>query len=124
MSDEHTHKHCLFINRRAPHGNLQAWEALELSMITAAYDHQVTLLYMDDGVYQLQKNQDSSASGTRNFSAVFGALEDYGITRICVEQASLQSRGLCVDDLIVPVELIESEALAALMEQQDILLNN
>lgn len=124
MVQDEDKMNCLFINRHAPHGSLQAWESLELSMISAAYEQNVCLLYIDDGVYQLKAQQDTAASGTRNYSAVFGALDDYGIQRIYVDNDSLQARGLSVSDLFVSVELVDTEALRELLEQQDIVVNN
>ena len=53
-------KKFLYINRRAPHGSIYAHEALEVVLIGAAFDQDVSLAFIDDGVYQLKKNQDTS----------------------------------------------------------------
>ena len=50
-------KKFLYINRRAPHGTIYAHEALETVLIGAAFEQDVTLVFLDDGVFQLKKNQ-------------------------------------------------------------------
>ena len=62
-------KKFLYINRRAPHGSIYAHEALEVVLIGAAFDQDVSLAFIDDGVYQLKKNQDTSDINTKNFSS-------------------------------------------------------
>ena len=64
-------KKYLYINRRAPHGTIYAHEALETVLIGAAFEQDVTLVFIDDGVFQLKKNQDTSEIGTKNFSKTF-----------------------------------------------------
>ena len=61
-------KKFLYINRRPPHGSIYAHEALEVVLIGAAFDQDVSLAFIDDGVYQLKKNQDTSDINTKNFS--------------------------------------------------------
>ena len=53
-------KKFLYINRRAPHGTVYAHEALEVVLIGAAFEQDVSLAFIDDGVFQLKKNQDTS----------------------------------------------------------------
>ena len=53
-------KKFLYVNRRAPHGTVYAHEALEVVLIGAAFDQDVSLAFIDYGVFQLKKNQDTS----------------------------------------------------------------
>ena len=53
-------KKFLYVNRRAPHGTVYAHEALEVVLIGAAFDQDVSLAFIDDGVFQLKKDQDTS----------------------------------------------------------------
>ena len=48
-------KKFLYINRRAPHGTIYAHEALEVVLIGAAFEQDVSLAFIDDGVFQLKK---------------------------------------------------------------------
>ncbi|MDX2289459.1 MAG: sulfurtransferase complex subunit TusC [Hyphomicrobiaceae bacterium] len=97
MSDA---KKFLYVNRRAPYGSIYALESLEVVLIGAAFDQSVSLAFLDDGVFQLAKGQDTKGLGIKNFSATFRALGDYGVTRFFVEKESLDARGLSVADLM------------------------
>ncbi len=92
-------KKFLFFNRKAPYGTIYAWESLEVVLISAAFEQDVSLAFMDDGVYQLVKGQDTAGIGMKNFSPTYAALGDYEITKIYVEKESLEERGLTLDDL-------------------------
>jgi tRNA 2-thiouridine synthesizing protein C len=59
----------------------------------------VSLAFVDDGVYQLVKGQDTAGIGMKNFSPTYAALGDYEVKKIFVEQESLEERGLTLDDL-------------------------
>jgi tRNA 2-thiouridine synthesizing protein C len=50
-------KKFLYVNRKAPYGTIYAWESLEVVLIGAAFDQEVSLMFLDDGVYQLTKGQ-------------------------------------------------------------------
>jgi len=130
-------KKFLYVNRKAPHGTIYAHEALEVVLIGAAFEQEVTLAFIDDGVYQLLQNQDTGAIGTKNFAPTFRALGDYDVNQIYVERESLEKRGLSKDDLMPltwededddwaekdSIHVVSSAELAEIIEQQDVLLN-
>lgn len=113
----------MYVNRKAPHGTIYALESLEVVLIAAAFEQDVSLAFLDDGVYQLMAGQDTEAIGTKNFFRTYKALEDYDVEKLYVESESLSERGLSTDDLVVPVEVRERSEMAALMEEQDVLLS-
>jgi len=92
-------KKFLYVNRRAPYGTIYALEALEVVLIGAAFDQDVSLAFLDDGVFQLVKGQNTEEIGVKNFSPTFRALGDYDVTKLYVEQESLDERGLTAADL-------------------------
>ena len=92
-------KKFMYVNRRAPYGTIYAWESLEVVLIGAAFEQDVSLAFVDDGVYQLVKAQDTTGIGMKKFSATYAALGDYEVTKIYVEKESLEERGLTLDDL-------------------------
>jgi len=130
-------KKFLYINRKPPHGSIYALESLEVVLIGAAFEQDVSLAFIDDGVYQLLRNQNTSAIGSKNFSATFRALGDYDVSKIYVERESLELRGLSIDDLLKltyededddwaekdAIRVVDSDELGAIIEQQDVLLN-
>ena len=62
-------KKFMFLNRKAPHGTVYALEGLEVVLITAAFDQDVSLVFTDDGVYQLMKGVDEAAQRKLNAAA-------------------------------------------------------
>jgi tRNA 2-thiouridine synthesizing protein C len=115
-------KRFLFLNRRAPHGSLYAQEALDAVLVAGAFDQQVSLAFVDDGVYQLLKQQDTTGIGVKDFAPAFRALADYGINTLYVERESLAERGLSAGDLLVAVTLLSRADVAELMDNQDVVL--
>jgi len=130
-------KKFLYINRKAPHGTVYALESLEVVLIAAAFEQDVSLAFIDDGVYQLMRNQDTSQIGVKNFTPTYRALGDYEVNKIYVERESLEARGLSQDDLMPltwedededwaekdSIHVISSQEMADILEQQDVILN-
>ena len=116
-------KKFMFVNRKAPYGTIYALESLEVVLIAATFDQDCSLVFMDDGVYQLAKGQNSKGIGLKNFSPTFRALDDYDIDKLYVERESLEARGLDEDDLMVPVAVLSAAELGELMASQDVVLS-
>lgn len=93
-------KKFMYINRKAPYGTVYALESLEVVLIAAAFEQDVSLAFIDDGVYQIAKGQDTKGIGMKGFSPTYNALGDYDITKLYVERESLEERGLTEDDLM------------------------
>jgi tRNA 2-thiouridine synthesizing protein C len=116
-------KKFLYVNRKAPYGTIYALESLEVVLIGAAFEQDVSLAFVGDGIYQLTKGQDTKGLEMKNFSPAFRALEDYDVTKLYVEEEALQARGLTAADLVVPVEVVSAQRLAEIMEDQDVILS-
>lgn len=130
-------KKLMYVNRRAPYGTIYALESLEVVLIGAAFDQQVSLAFLDDGVYQLTRDQDTAAIGMKNFSPTYAALGDYDVREIYVEKESLEARGLTLDDLQPltyedededwaekdSIRVVSSAELAAILDAQDVVLS-
>lgn len=135
--DSSVKKKFLYVNRKAPYGTIYALEALEVVLISAAFEQDVSLAFLDDGVYQIVKGQETSGIGMKNFSPTYRALGDYDITRLYVEQESLDERGLKPEDLMQityedenedfaekpSIRIVSRSELAGIMAQQDVLFN-
>ena len=130
-------KRFMYINRHAPYGTIYPVEGLEVTLIGAAFDQDVCMAFIDDGVYQLKKNQDSAATGIKNFSRAYRALGDYDVTRLYVERESLELRGLSEEDLMEltyededddwaekpSIQIVSGAELTNLIADQDVLIN-
>lgn len=130
-------KKFMYVNRRAPYGTIYAWESLEVVLIGAAFEQDVSLAFIDDGVYQLTKGQDTAGLDMKNFSPTYSALGDYEVNKIFVEKESLEERGLTLDDLqhLVwededddwaekdSIRLVSRAEMADVLAEQDVLFN-
>ena len=116
-------KKFMYVNRRAPYGSVYALESLEVVLVGAAFDQDVSVVFADDGVFQLKKGQDTEELGMKNFSPTYRALEMYDVEKLYVEKESLEARGLTEEDLVVPVEVMSNSEIGKLMEQQDVVLS-
>ncbi len=116
-------KKFLYLNRRAPYGSIYALESLEVVLIGAAFEQDVSVAFIDDGVYQLTKGQDTKGVEMKNFSPTYRALEMYDVEKLYVFKESLDERGLTEDDLIVDVEVVDAKQMADLMDEQEVILS-
>jgi tRNA 2-thiouridine synthesizing protein C len=117
-------KKILFISRHAPYGSSLAKDALDAILAASAYDQQLSLLFMDDGVFQLLKDQSSSEIAQKSFAAILPALSLYEINTVYVHEESLAKRQLTLNELVLDsVQLIDSSAISSLLAQQDQLLS-
>ncbi len=130
-------KKFLYVNRKAPHGSIYALESLEVVLVGAAFDQDVSLAFIDDGVYQLMLNQNTSGIGVKNFSSTYKALGDYDVNQIYVEKESLELRGLKQENLLAltwedededwaekdSIQVVSSEELGDIIDKQDIIFN-
>ena len=134
MSDT---KKFLYVNRKAPYGTIYALESLEVVLIGAAFDQDVSLAFLDDGVLQLTKGQNTENIGVKNFSPTFRALGDYEVTKLYVEKESLDERGLTEDDLQdityededddweekPSIRIVSRSQMADIMADQDVIMS-
>ena len=137
MSEEGIVKKLMYLNRKAPYGTIYALESLEVVLIGAAFDQDVSLAFVDDGVYQVAKGQKTDGLGVKNFSPTYNALGDYDVNKIYVEKESLDARGLTIDDLLPlkyededddwaekdSIKVVSSAELAELLDKQDVVLS-
>ena len=137
MSEEAIIKKFMYVNRKSPYGTIYALESLEVVLISAAFDQDVSLTFTDDGVYQLMKDQNTDGIGMKNFSSTYAALGDYEIKKIFIDKESLEERGLALSDLqeLVwedededyaeksSINLVSRSDLSKIMNEQDIVMS-
>lgn len=117
-------KKLLFISRHAPYGSSLAKDALDAILAASAYDQQLSLLFIDDGVFQLLNNQQTNSIAQKSFSAILPVLQLYEINSIYVHRESLEKRQITINELVLDsVQIIDSKAISSLLAQQDQLLS-
>ncbi|MEI7934918.1 MAG: sulfurtransferase complex subunit TusC [Chlorobiaceae bacterium] len=123
MENENVKK-IMHVLRHAPHGTIYTYEGLEMILIMAAYEQDLSVVFIGDGVYALKKDQDTSGIGIKGFSKTFMALDGYDVEKLYVDRVSLEERGLTEKDLVVAVEVLDAEETGRLMKEQDVIIHH
>ena len=114
-------KSYLFVLRKPAHSGAYVQEMLDTILTTAAFDQKVSILLLDDGVFQLKNGQHPEIVGMKDTAAIFNAMEIYDVNDIYTEVESMQERGLKPGDLCLPVQEFYRKDIAALMKRFDVL---
>jgi len=131
MSDPHKF---MLIVRKAPHGTIYVHEAIEVMFIMATFDMDLSVVFLDDGVFSVKKGQDTKELGIKGFSASLGTLADWDVTNVYVDGQSLEDRNLSADDLVTIGEdedteealypkILSTNELKKMMHEQDSVLS-
>jgi len=94
---------------------------LDIILTTAAFDQKVSILLLDDGVFQLKNGQHPENVGMKDTAAIFNALEIYDVNDIYTEVESLHERGLNSDNLSLSVQLFYRNEIVGLMKRFDVI---
>ncbi|MBF0585993.1 sulfurtransferase complex subunit TusC [Prosthecochloris sp. N3] len=122
MAEDNSIKKIMHVMRHAPHGSIYTYEGLEMILIMAAYEQDLSVAFIGDGVYALKKGQETSGIDIKGFAKTFLALEGYDVEKLYVDETSLQERGLTEDDLLVDVEVMSAADIGRLMNEQDVVI--
>jgi tRNA 2-thiouridine synthesizing protein C len=115
-------QHTLFIQHRAPYGSESPQEQLDALLVAAAFGQNVSVLFQDDGVWQLLAAQEGRALERRTLAAQLQALELYEVKALYADAASLSERGIDSNQLALNVKILDADALQKLLGAQDMLL--
>ena len=124
FEDDEIVKKIMHVMREAPHGTIYTYEGLEMILIMAAYDQDISVAFIDDWVYALKKGQNTEDIEIKGFAKTFWALDGYDVEKLYVDQISLEERGLNEDDLVVDVEVLSSAEIGKLMAEQDLVVHH
>ncbi|MFT5210705.1 MAG: tRNA 2-thiouridine synthesizing protein C [Flavobacterium sp.] len=115
-------KKFLFVQHQGTFSNMSAQEGFDALLMGSAFV-ECSLLFMDDGVFQLLDNQVSDLIERKNFVAGFGALNDYGVENIYCSQSALDARNIKEKSLTLNVTYITDAELSALLDLSDVILS-
>ena len=107
----------LYVFTQAPYSNSAGIEALDAVLIGATFEQEVSVLFVHNGVFQLNVDQ-STRDDVKQFTKAFKALDDFGVENIYVDRLSMESRGLTRSQLMCDVVALESEQVKALIAKQ------
>nr|WP_194718498.1 sulfurtransferase complex subunit TusC [Pseudomonas typographi] len=109
----------LIVSRQAPWAGPAAREALDIALAGGAFGLPLAILFLDDGVFQLQQGQAPAALEQKNLCANLQALDLFGVEAVYACQHSLHVRGLAAGTLAVEAQPLAAEAITALFNRFD-----
>lgn len=116
----------LVLFRKAPYGSLYNWEGLQTLLIMGAYQMQgtiqISVAFLDDGVFAIVSGQDPSGLEMKPLSKTYPALPDFEVERFYTDKRSLDERNLTLGDLVIKPEVLDTEGMARLLQEQDAIL--
>ena len=113
-------KNFLFVLRKPAHSGVYVQEMLDIILTTAAFDQAVSILWLDDAVFQLKNHQQPEMLGLKDTAAMFQSLALYDVTELYTETESLQERGLSVNALCLPVQTLPRKMIGEFTQRFDV----
>ncbi|MGL4936333.1 sulfurtransferase complex subunit TusC [Shewanella sp.] len=105
--------------RSAPHGTTKGREGLDLALLSASFEQEVSLLFVDEGILHLVKDQQPELIGAKDYIATFKALPLYDIDVVLICKQSLADYGLTPGLLTIPVTAVNDDSIAAHIKSVD-----
>ncbi|MFY0701471.1 MAG: sulfurtransferase complex subunit TusC [Bermanella sp.] len=117
MNTTTTPQDILILQRQAPYGSSIAREGLDFILTSAAYDQNLSVLFLTDGVFQLLTNQNSKAIELKNHAGALEVLPLYDIENLYAVSEDLMERSIDPSDILAGVNIINREQAKQLIEQ-------
>jgi len=116
-------KSFLFVLNSAAYSGSYSQESLDVILIAAAFEQEVSLLLLEDAIFHLKSAQNAQGKHCKNIGLIYRSLALYDVENIYVEQEALVQQGLNQDDLLLPVKALNKSAISTLMHKFDFVLN-
>ena len=110
------------INKSAPFGNQAGQESLDFVMAASNFGQQISVFFVDDGVFQLLSEQLPQSIEHKDYSKTFAALPFYDIDDIYVCADSLAQRNMSKSALSIECEVVSGARLNTLLASCQTLL--
>jgi tRNA 2-thiouridine synthesizing protein C len=112
-------KNVLIISDASPFDKQRIREALDMALIYAAIDQNVSWLFKGPAVLALKAQESISDLGLKNYFKSLKTLEIYDVENVYVCEASLCRYQLDSQSLIIDVQVVSSDAALTLIDEQD-----
>lgn len=107
-------KRVLYLIRQPP--SVAAKETIDLILVSGVFEQDVSVLFLDDGVYQLV--------GLGERQSPLKALPTYGVEAIHAAAHSLAERRINVNDVALAVSVADRQAVRALIAAHDLVVTD
>jgi tRNA 2-thiouridine synthesizing protein C len=111
------------INKTAPYGRANGQESIDLALAAGSFGQNVSLFFIEDGVFQLLAKQTPELIEAKNYNKTFAALEFYDIENIYVCADSLATRNLLAEELSIEVRVLTHKQLQKRLNQHQHILS-
>ncbi|WP_076411637.1 sulfurtransferase complex subunit TusC [Shewanella sp. UCD-KL12] len=112
-------KKLTIIFRRPPHSSPHGREALDLALLSASFEQEVSLIFVDEGVLHLVSSQSPETAGAKDYIATFGALALYDIETVLACSTSLTRFGLMDEALTIEVSKVVPQSITEHLKLSD-----
>ena len=116
-------KRMLLVCRTAPYGNSLARESIEAALAAGALGVKVSILFLDEGVWQLVEHQKPENIASKNHGAILSALPLYDIEQTWVDGDALNQRGIDGENLIDLAQVINSNQVKDVLADYEVILS-
>ncbi|PCK32284.1 sulfurtransferase complex subunit TusC [Pseudoalteromonas piscicida] len=109
----------LVISNKSPFDGTTVKEALDVALIYAAIDQQVSWLFTGPAVLALKKDLNAQTLGIKDVFKQIKTLEIYDVDQVYACQSAITAFNLCSNSLAIDVEVKDQQAISLLIEQHD-----
>lgn len=113
-----TPRRILFVISHPPQRGALALETLDELLVGAVFEQKISLLFIDEGVFQLIDSGELHGNVARGYRA----LPTYDVTDVFVDAGSLKQRGLAATSLAIPVRALTRGGVRKLVASQDVVV--
>lgn len=112
-------KKVTIIFRRGPHDTAAGREGLDLALLSASYEQEVSLVFTADGLFNLLSDQTPEVIGCKDYMATFKALPLYDIDSVLVCQNTMDAFGLTDKDFFIPITVCRPDVIQQQLQSAD-----
>lgn len=113
----------LVVFRQAPYSTALAKEGLEVALGISSMGLKILVLFINDGVWQLTKDQQSGQIYKKNHLSMTSALPIYGVEELFVDKQSQLERNLDLTTLDLPITLLDKQQVQKLLASSSHILS-
>lgn len=115
-------KKYLLIMQQSPYQSSLALEALEFALALGAFNQDVTLLFVEQGILQLLPQQHAELISYKNYTKAYEGLSLFDINAVYISKDSLHDYKYEVQDLLIRPQVVDALGIKTLMDTHDIVL--
>lgn len=112
-------KNILVISQTSPFDKQNIRESLDLCLIFAAVEQNISWLLTDSALFALLKDQKPHSLSLKDYFKTIKTLEIYEVEQVYVCESALKLYGLTLEDFSIDVKALSLTEQQSLISQQD-----